>query len=83
MLQIPGVISAHFNFWFTASHIAAAGSDNMLADFLSRNNAQSQVPQASRYPSTIPPSLIKLLECNLTWTTTAWIALFRDTLQQL
>ena len=78
LIRMLVFFAAHFNFWFTASHIA--GSDNMLADFLSRNNAQSflsQVPQASRYPSTIPPPLIKLLECNLTWTTTAWIVLFR------
>ena len=33
--------------------------------------------------SRIPPPLIQLLECNLTWTTTARTVLLRATLQQL
>ena len=79
-----GVFAAHFNFWFSASHVA--GTDNSLADSLSRNNTQlflSQVPQAMRHPSRILLPLLKLLECNITWTTTAWTALFKSTLQQL
>ena len=73
---ITGVIVAHFNFWFSASHIA--GTDKSLADSFSCNNTQlflSQVPQAMRHPSRIPPPLIKLLEWNLTWSTTAWAML--------
>ena len=84
LVRLLVFFAAHFNFWFSASHIA--GTDNSLADSLSRNNTQlflSQVPQAVRHPSRIPPPLIKLLECNLTWTTTAWTMLFRATLQQL
>ena len=47
----------------------------MLADSLSHNNAKlflSQVSQASWCPSRIPLPLIKLLKCNLTWTTTGF-----------
>ena len=84
LVRLLVFFAAHFNFWFSASHIA--GTDNSLPDSLSRNNTQlflSQVPQAVHHPSRIPPPLIKLLECNLTWTTTAWTMLFRATLQQL
>ena len=47
----------------------------MLADSLSHNSAKlflSQVSQASWCPSRIPLPLIKLLKCNLTWTTTGF-----------
>ena len=83
LVRLLVFFAAHFNFWFSASHIA--GTDNSLADSLSRNNTKlflSQVPQAMCHPSRIPPPLIKLLE-YLTWTTTAWTMLFRATLQQL
>ena len=81
LIRMLVFFAAHFNFWFSASHIA--GSDNIL---LSRNNAQlflSQVSTASHNPFRIPLPLLKLLECNLTWTATAWMLLFRATLQQL
>ena len=84
LIRMLVFFAAHFNFWFSASHIA--GSENTLADSLSHNNAPfflSQVSTASRDPSRIPLPLLKLLECNLTWTTTAWMSLFRATLQQL
>ena len=84
LIRILVFFAAHFNFWFSASHVA--GTDNSLADSLSHNNTQlflSQVPQAMRHPSRIPPPLIKLLESNITWTTTAWTVLFKSTLQQL
>ena len=84
LIRMLVFFAAHFNFWFSASHIA--GSENTLADSLSRNNAPfflSQVSTASRDPSRIPLPLLKLLECNLTWTTTAWMSLFRAILQQL
>ena len=71
-------LASHFNFWFTASHIA--GKSNILADALSRNNVElflSQVPQAHQYSSRIPPPLINLLVCNITWTSTVWTRLFR------
>ena len=57
-----------------STFISILGSDKLLADSLSRNNAHFfllQVPQASHYPSRISPPLIQLLECNFTWTTTA------------
>ena len=75
--------ASHFNFWFTASHIAG---DTTLADPLSGNNVDlflSQVPQAHQLSSRIPPPLIDLLVCNITWTSTAWTKLFRDILQLL
>ena len=84
LIRILVFFAAHFNFWFSASHVA--GTNNSLADSLSRNNTQlflSQMPQAMRHPSRIPLPLLKPLECNITWTTTAWTALFKSTLQQL
>ena len=84
LIRVLVFLASHFNFWFTASHIA--GKSNILADALSRNNVElflSQVPQAHRYSSRIPPPLIDLLVCNITWTSTVWTKLFRDTLQLL
>ena len=68
LIRMLAFFAAHFNFWFSASHVA--GSENMLADSLSHNNAKlflSQVSQASCCPSRIPLPIIKLLECNLTY----------------
>ena len=84
LIRILVFLASHFNFWFTASHIA--GDSNILADALSRNNADfflSQVPQALQHSSRIPPPLIDLLICNITWTSTVWTKLFKDILQQL
>ena len=84
LIRVLVFLASHFNFWFTASHIA--GDSNILADALSRNNVDlflSQVPQAHRHSSRIPPPLIDLLVCNITWTSTVWTKLFRDTLQLL
>ena len=84
LIRILVFLASHFNFWFTASHIA--GDSNILADALSRNNADlflSQVPRALQHSSRIPPPLIDLLICNITWTSTVWTKLFKDILQQL
>lgn len=84
LIRVLVFLASHFNFWFTACHIT--GNKNSLADALSRNNASfflSQVCQAQRQPSKIPSPLIDLLVCNITWTSTAWIQLFRTTLEQL
>ena len=84
LIRVLVFLASHLNFWFTASHVA--GDSNILADALSRNNVDlflSEVPQAHRHSSRIPPPLIDLLVCNITWTSTVWTKLFRDTLQLL
>ena len=77
-------LAFHFNFWFTDSHIA--GDSNILDDAVSGNNVDhflSQVPQALQFPFRIPPPLIDLLICNITWTSTVWMQLFKNVLQLL
>ena len=63
---------AHFNFWFSASHIA--GKSNTGADALSRNNLAvflAQVSEAAQDPVKVPSQLISLLSQNITWMYTA------------
>ena len=84
LIRVLVFLASHFNFWFTTSDIA--GDSNTLTDVLSRNNINLclfQVCQAHQLSSRIPPPLIDLLVCNITWTSTIWIKLFRDTLQLL
>ena len=84
LIRVLVFLASHFKFWFTASHIP--GVTNTLADALSRDNAAlflSQVPHAQQEPSSIPQPLIDLLVCNITWTSTVWTELFRDTLRRL
>ena len=83
LLNAPYSNTVFCNFWFSASRVT--GRDNSLADSLSRNNTQLfllQMSQAMCHHSRIPPPLIKLQECNITWTTTAWTVLLKP-LQQL
>ena len=72
--------AAHYNFTFTAEHIA--GGDNKLADALSRNNLTlflTLFPQASPSPSPIPKALSNLLlEHPIEWTSPVWRQQFRD-----
>ena len=66
LIRVLVFLASHFDFWYTAIHIA--GDSNTLADALSRNNVDiflSQVPQAHRHSSRIPPPLIDLLICNI------------------
>ncbi len=60
----------HFQFSLLAIHIS--GVHNVLADDLSRNRLPSffsQMPNADRIPSLLPPSLLQeLLDPNLDWT---------------
>ena len=37
LIRLLVLFVAHFNFWFTATHVA--GKENTFADALSRNNA--------------------------------------------
>ena len=85
LIRVLVFLASHFKFWLTASHIVP-GVKNALADALSRDNAAlflSQVPHAQQEPSSIPQPLIDLLVCNITWTSTVWTELFRDTLRRL
>ena len=86
LVRILVFLAAHFDFWFVAKHVE--GKANFLADDFSRNNLPnffSQVPQAeNNKPPQIPPSLLDLLGYDHhIWTSTDWIKLFRNTIQQL
>ena len=84
LIRLLVFFAAHYNFWFSASHIA--GELNTEADALSRDNHSlflSQVPNAAQKPASVPPQLVSLLTQNITWTCTAWMELFNTTLRQL
>ena len=84
LIRLLVFFAAHYNFWFSASHIA--GELNTEADALSRDNHSlflSQVPNAVQEPASVPPQLVSLLTQNITWTCTAWMELFNTTLHQL
>ena len=84
LIRLLVFFAAHFNFWFSASHIA--GKRNTGADALSRNNNAmffSQVPEAAQKPVKVPSQLTNLLAQNITWTCTAWMEQFNTILQQL
>ena len=78
MLRCLFFIEASFGLSVRAVHIA--GSANVLADSLSRNNAAfflSKVPSASAIPSTVPPELLDLLLYSQPdWTSLSWTAMF-------
>ena len=69
---------AKFQFTLRASHIA--GSKNVLADALSRNNVDQFLllhPQASRRPAPIPQELVDLLIVSRPdWTSSHWTRLW-------
>ena len=72
------------SFWFAPEHILGLAND--LADALSRDNTSlflSQVPQASRGPSYIPPPLVSLIAQSRPWTSAAWTVQFDNILQLL
>ena len=58
LIRLLVLFAAHFNFWFTATHVE--GKENTFADALSRNNAclfLSQMPHINQQPTIIPPQL--------------------------
>ena len=79
LIRLLVFFASYHSFWFYAAHIAER--DNNLADSLSTNNIPFFISQAQ--PSAIPPSLVTLVAQNLTWTSTSWMVLFEDILQQL
>ena len=77
LIRLLTFFAAKFDFWFTAVHIP--GRENIFADAISRNNARfflSQVPQARRLPTAVPPALVALVSEDVAWTSTAWMELF-------
>ena len=86
LVRILVFLAAQFDFWFVAKHVE--GKANSLADDLSRDNLPnffSQVPQAvHNKPPQVPSSLLDLLGYDHhIWTSTDWIKLFGNTIQQL
>ena len=80
------ILAPQFNFWFVVKHVE--GKANSLADDLSHNNPSqyiSQVPQAEyNKPPQVPPSLLNFLQYgHYIWTSTDWIKLFCNAIQQL
>ena len=58
LITLLVLLLAHFNFWYTATHVA--GKKNILADAISRNNANSflsQMPHINQQPTEIPQQL--------------------------
>ena len=86
LVHILMFLAAHFDFWFVAKHVE--GNANSLVDDLSCDNLPhffSQVPQVEyNKPLQVSLSLLDLLgHDNHIWTSTDWIRLFRNTIQQL
>ena len=84
LVRLLVFFAAAGGFWFTAEHIS--GVNNELADAISRDNELfflSQVPQAQRSSSYIPPSLLALVAVDATWTSPAWTEQFSITIRQL
>ena len=81
MLRCLAFICGRFQIHISASHIP--GTQNCIADALSRNNLTSfytLLPQASRIPSLIPGSLLQLLLLERPdWTLQSWTSLWSDT----
>ena len=77
--------AATYDFWFEATHIA--GSQNTLADALSRDNLSlflSQGPsQVDPHPLVVPESLMALLALEASWTLAPCRELFSLTLRQV
>ena len=77
------LIAYRCHFRFTASHIV--GSDNSMADAISRNDTQSfleQAPVTPSSPSQVPDSLLDLVALNVTWLTPQWAASLNVILDQ-
>ena len=85
LLRLLVFFAATYDFWFKATHIA--GSQNTLADALSRDNLSlflSQGPsQVDPHPLVVPESLMALLALEASWTSAPWRELFSLTLRQV
>ena len=76
---------AHFDFLHKAEHIP--GRLNCAADALSRNNLDlflSLTPQAQPQASMVPTTLLEALaDKTLTWSSSRWKTVFRDSLSRV
>ena len=83
LLRCVFFITAHFEINLRGAHVA--GTENIAADVISRNNIplfRSQVPQASSDPSPVPAALVDLvIRQQPDWTSTVWPQLFKSYLQ--
>ena len=82
LLRTLFFLCAHFRITISACHIA--GSRNLSADALSRNNLRvffSTNPQTCPQPTAVPPDLQQLLfNQEPGWTSPNWTRLFSSTL---
>ena len=80
LLRCLSFLMAKFHFTVHASHVA--GSKNVLADALSRNNLDKFLllhPQANRFPTPIPQELVDLLIVTRPdWTSSLWTRLWNS-----
>ena len=80
LLRCLSFLMAKFHFTVHASHVA--GSKNVLADALSRNNLDQFLllhPQANRFPTPIPQELVDLLIVTRPdWTSSLWTRLWNS-----
>ena len=84
LLRTLFFFEAHFHFSLQADHIP--GTDNSLADDLSRGNLHSFLQRCpiipNKSPTSIPDSLRDMLLLSKpNWNSPAWTTLFRDTLK--
>ena len=84
MLRTLFFIEAHHQFKLTSEHVS--GSNNTLADYLSRNQIelfQASHKTAKSLPAHINPSLLQwLLHLQLDWTSPAWTHQFSSFVQR-
>ena len=81
MLRCLFFIEAHFHIRLSASYISTG--ENHIADDLSRNKIasfRSKMPQAHSRPTTVPPSLLRVLfDPGMDWVSPAWTEQFSST----
>lgn len=84
LVRLLVFFAAARGFWFISGHIP--GKENKFADAISRDNETfflSQVPQARRSSSYVPPSLVALVAQDTAWTSAAWTEQFSCIMRQL
>lgn len=83
LLRCLFFIRAHLQIQLWAVIVHVPGTENVLADAISRNNLYSQVPESVGRQSPIPSQLLSLLlDSNADWTSVNWTRQFNSCFQQ-